>query len=883
MKKISLLFLFFFTFSVRAKENPANGFIENKGQIHDQHYQPRHDVLFGNSFDNFSLFLKASGVEYQISKIEETVQFNSIRDIKITSPSQISFYRIDLNWLNCNVNCQTQGNYSDSAHFIYYNQLESKGSLDVRRSSEVLYKNLYDGIDLKWYIKNGKVKYDFIVAAGKDHRQIEIEIKGAKKIQLNNSGDMIISTPFGDIVEHAPVVYQLNKKLKSKWKIINNHVQFEIENVDKSLPIVIDPAIRLWGTYFGGPAEDVTFYNNIDQAGNLYLTGHTGSTSNIATVGSHQTTFGGNGGNFGDAFLAKYNASGVLQWCTYYGGNGNDFGSSVAIDGTGNVYFTGSTTATNSNVIATAGAHQTVFGGGTSFGDAFLVKFNSAGVRQWGTYYGGTGNDYGDGLSIDGAGNIIMTGVTETTLGSVITTMGAHQTTFGGGLNDGFVVKFSPSGTRIWGSYYGGSGDDYANVAVCDASNNIYFTGYTSSSNANSISTAISHQPIYGGGTYDGFIVSLDANGNRLWGTYYGGNGADYAVNVISNSNNLYIAGSSSSSMGTAIATSGVFQSTYGGGLSDCFLLKLNTSGVRQWATYYGGLGADEFGYCSISTSGELYLAGRTTSSSSNTLIASSCAYQSSYGGGSYDDFLAKLTNNGQRLWGTYYGGAGTEDSPCCVCDQFGNVYLSGPTTSQTGTVIASFGSYQAIYGGGSADSYIAKFDGCIPSSPLNTTPLQNMTICSGNNTVLGASLTCNPYWFNVPTGGTPIFSGNTFTTGSLVSNTTYFIEESSCGVAAPRTAVSITVQVCTYISESQTYANSILIYPNPSSDFIYIDSNGINSLQILNALGEIVKEFIPSNEKIVEIDISALSSGIYFVKGKSQERTFSVKILVQK
>ncbi|MBK7668093.1 MAG: hypothetical protein IPJ32_12615, partial [Sphingobacteriaceae bacterium] len=399
-----------------------------------------------------------------------------------------------------------------------------------------------------------------------------------------------------------------------------------------------------------------------------------------------------------------------------------------------------------------AGAHQTVFGGGTSFGDAFLVKFNSVGVRQWGSYYGGAGNDYGDGLSIDGAGNIIMTGVTETTLGSVITTMGAHQTTFGGGLNDGFVVKFSPSGTRIWGSYYGGSGDDYANVAVADASNNIYFTGYTSSSNANSISTAISHQTIYGGGTYDGFIVSLDANGNRLWGTYYGGNGADYAVNVISNSNNLYIAGSSSSSMGTAIATSGVFQSTYGGGLSDCFLLKLNTSGVRQWATYYGGLGADEFGYCSISTSGELYLAGRTTSSSSNTLIASSCAYQSSYGGGSYDDFLAKLTNNGQRLWGTYYGGAGTEDSPCCVCDQFEMFIYLVPQRlkrEQLSLHSALIKLFMAVV---VQILILQKFDGCIPSSPLNTTPLQNMTICSGNNTVLGASLTYNPDWFNVPT-----------------------------------------------------------------------------------------------------------------------------------
>ncbi|MFO0436754.1 MAG: T9SS type A sorting domain-containing protein, partial [Sphingobacteriaceae bacterium] len=235
-----------------------------------------------------------------------------------------------------------------------------------------------------------------------------------------------------------------------------------------------------------------------DVSGNVYMTGETGSNTNIATVGAHQTAFGG-GSN--DAFLVKFNSAGVRQWGTYYGGTGDDYGISCISDASGNVYVSG---ITNSNTnIANVGSHQATFGGGTL--DAYLVKFNSAGVRQWGTYYGGSGNDFGWICITDASGNVYMAGGTNSNTN--IATAGTHQTTFGGGSNDAFLVKFNSAGVRQWGTYYGGTGVDFGYSCSNDATGNVYMSGDTDS-NTN-IATAGAHQTTFGGATEDAFLVKF--------------------------------------------------------------------------------------------------------------------------------------------------------------------------------------------------------------------------------------------------------------------------------------------------------------------------------------------------------------------------------------
>lgn len=319
-------------------------------------------------------------------------------------------------------------------------------------------------------------------------------------------------------------------------------------------------------------------------------------------------------------------------------------GSALAIDASGNIYLAGNATGSSEGV-ATPGAHQTTIGAQT---DAFLVKFNADGVRQWGTFYGGGGNDFATGLSTDPQGNVILCGYTNSSTN--IATAGSHQPTQAGVNNDGFVVKFNSDGQRLWGTYYGGTEVDYAFSIKADAQSNLYVAGTTQSSSG--IATAGSHQSAKGGTTLDAdaFLLKLDANGNRLWATYYGAAGSDGALAVaVSSDGRVAIAGGSNSA--GVIATANGFQTSVGGnGLpTDGYAAVFNTDGTRQYGTYCGGHSDDNSTAIAFTPAGALLMAGRTLSTGS--ALASAGAHQTSFNGDDnsassawFDGFVVKFS-----------------------------------------------------------------------------------------------------------------------------------------------------------------------------------------------------------------------------------------------
>jgi len=439
----------------------------------------------------------------------------------------------------------------------------------------------------------------------------------------------------------------------------------------------------------------------IDSNGDIFITGDTRSLTQIATVGAHQSIHG-TGANLMDAFLVKFNNSGVRQWGTYYGGNSDEQGFDVTTDANGNIYIVGSinNTLTSSTAIATPGAHQTTFGG---VQDAFIAKFNASGIRLWGTYYGGTGGEIAQGIDIDNNGDVYVTGSTSgTSSSSSIATAGTFQSVYSGASYDAFVVKFNPTGVRLWGTYYGGNGSDMSRKIVAANDGSIYILGDTKSTDV--IASPGAHQLAFGGGTQeDAFIVKFNNSGNRLWGTYYGGSGFDQSDYIITDQfGNVFIAGGTNSS--SSIATTGAYQSTIGGGV-DAFLVKFNNSGVRQWGTYFGGSSSDRgSGGLAIDIDGNIYMSGYTFS---NSGISTPDAYQSIFAG-SQDAFLAKFNTVGVRIWGSYYGGSGAEYGLGGLeLDASSNIFLSGQTTSTTG-ISTSF-SQQPITNGG-VDAFLVKF-----------------------------------------------------------------------------------------------------------------------------------------------------------------------------
>lgn len=746
--KVIILFLFGSILSTKAQQNKSTNtgsvfFQENKGQVCDQNYKTRHDVLFSGSANGINYHLTNSGISYQLNNVdswEETTDLKTNNQRKIATKTTI--YRVDINWLGANPNSKiVKGNELPGVSNFYLEQCRD-GALDVKSYEDITYKNIYNGIDLKWYEKIGELEYDFIVKPYADLKQIKIEIKGSEKLSINKKGELEIKTPLGTIIEKAPVAFQNNKQLAACWIVKNNIASFKIDNYDKTQTLIIDPALRKWGTYYGAAADDYGRGCKTDASGNVYLTGQTASntTTLIATTGSHQSSFGT---GTSDAYLAKFNTSGVRQWATYYGGTGIDVGYCVEVDGT-NEYIAGYSTSTT---IATVGSHQATAGGGN---DGFLVKFDQNGVRIWATFYGGNGSDIINACAKDASGNIYVTG--NTTSNAAIAISG-HQNTYAGG-GDAFLVKFNSSGVRQWGTYYGGASvTDNGNGCAVDATGMVYITGDAQTSTGTSIATAGAHQTTFGGGGIDAYLAKFSSAGVRQWGTYYGGSSVDFARGCVTDaSNNIFIVGETTSATTTLIATAGSHQTAFGGGSADAFFAKFNSAGVRQWGTYFGTNGADYGLSCTINNNGELLVVGNTNSPSG---ISTTGAHQINPAGG-IEGYLTAMNNNtGQQVWGTYYGsGTGADYSTGICTDNVGYLFMSGYTNFSGSTLaIATANGHQATPGGLN-DGFLVKFADC-PTLTLSIAASSN-TICSGQ----AATLTANGSGF----------TGYTWSTGSTNS-----------------------------------------------------------------------------------------------------------------
>jgi hypothetical protein len=532
-----------------------------------------------------------------------------------------------------------------------------------------------------------------------------------------------------------------------------------------------------------------------------------------------------------------------LVWGTYYGGSvGDERSGSCGVDGSGNVYLSGNTQSTS---FIASGGYQNTSGGGR---DAFLVKFNSLGVRQWATYYGGSSVDYDGGIATDGSENVYLSGITRSS--NRIASNG-HQNTYGGG-NDAFLVKFNSAGVRQWATYYGGSDGDNGGNCSTDGNGNVYLAGFT---NSTSDIASAGHQNIYGGGLGDAFLVKFNSDGVRQWATYYGGDSLDWGVSCSTDANgNIYLAGSAASTSNIIL---GGHQNIYGGGLYDVFLVKFNSTGVRQWATYYGGSGEDNGYNCATDMSGNIYLAGRTFSSNN---IASGGHRNTQ--GDSANAFLVKFNNAGVRQWATYYGGINYGGSDknysggFCAIDGSGNVYLAGSTLSTSN--IAS-GGYQNTFGG-MIDVFLVKFN--------NAGVRQWATYYGGS----GAEIT---------TGCATDGSGNVYLAGSTssFSNIASGGHRNTLEGGDDLFLAKFKNSQNSSISEKNTNRN-FNIYPNPSEKLINIETKEPEEWNavITDSKGAQIKQI--QFQKSTQLDINNYSPGVYYIQLTSKEEVLNYKFI---
>ncbi len=754
----------------QSEEFSASDFVENKGQICDQNRIYNQDIKFLYSSKNFKIQLKSNSFSYEVlnsTNGELSTPFQKISDDKRKNCGIVYYsHRVDITLPGANPNpvIIAEGKSNDYENF-YYEYTPADGVKYVYSYNTVIYKNIHPNIDLVFKSlndsKNG-VKYEFVVNPGGNPDNIKLAFEGQNELKLINNQTLLIKTFQGEIEETIPMCYTISAQgiktqVQGSFSLSGNIATFNLADYDKKLTLVIDPVPqKIWGTYCGGSGVDGSDNISTDGSGYIFISGQTESNSSIASSGAHQVTYGGNS----DAVLAKFNSNGQREWATYYGGSGQEY-SAWCIYTSGNCYLFGETSS--SSGISTNGSFQENYSGNQ---DVFLARFNSSGIRQWATYIGGSNSESTGGLSCDPGGNIYIQGVTDSD--NNISTTGSFQITRNGD-KDFYLMKFNSSGARQWGTYYGGSGYEWrgGNISV-NNTGGVSLCGETQSSNI-SISPG-AHQTTYGGNA-DCFLAYFNTDGQRQWATYCGGSGEDkIAQAFFDNNGNLFLAGRTTS--GSSIATAGTYQSTYNGGY-DGFLVKFNSSGVRQWGTYYGGSGDDVI-HSVLCMNNDIIISGNTSSSNG---VHTTNALQTSLAGGT-DGFIARLFSDGTRNWGSYIGGNGNETWLKMTFLSTDIIGLVGMTESSNG--IATIGTHQQSYGG-NGDLMLIALD--INPAMISTSTISPSSYCAGSS-------------INVPFTITGTYnSGNVFT-AQLSNSAGSFASPTSIGTLTSTNAGTINATI---------------------------------------------------------------------------------------
>ena len=333
----------------------------------------------------------------------------------------------------------------------------------------------------------------------------------------------------------------------------------------------LDPSGNLiWAKGFGGSSTDLGYEIAVDSTGNVYATGYFEGTSDFdPSAGAFNLTSTGER----DVFVLKVNPSGDLLWAKNFGGVNTETGYSVAVDGTGNVYTTGTFEFTADFDPGAATTNLSSAGGS----DVFVSKLDSSGNLIWAKRFGGSSDDTGRSIAVDSSGNVYTTGYFQ---GTVDFDPGAATTNLtSAGSDDIFISQLDLSGNLIWAKRIGGSGVDNGNSIAIDSTGNVYTTGFFSAT-ADFDPGAATFNLTTAGQT-DAFVSKLDPSGNLLWAKRIGGSSIDIGDALAVNSTgNIYTAGRFYATADFD-PSEGTTNFTPAGGV-DVFLLKLTPSGDTQ-------------------------------------------------------------------------------------------------------------------------------------------------------------------------------------------------------------------------------------------------------------------------------------------------------------
>jgi len=585
---------------------------------------------------------------------------------------------------------------------------QSSGWLkNIPTYSRVRYSQLYPGIDVVYYVNDGRLEYDVELARGADPSRIRLRVEGAQGLRVDDAGDLVIATVGGELRQHRPIVYQeLNgerRQVAGRYRLRGSEVRFVLGRYDRSQPLVIDPALT-WASYVlpSGSSNAGAAGVALDSAGNIYLTG-----TALATNG------------YNACFVAKLNSSGTTAaYLTLIGApDGDIVANAIAVDPAGNIYLAGASDSAYFGYYYADTTYLNYYAGYSI--DGLVMKLNNAAENLlFSHYFGGSGTDIFNGVALDPADNVYLVGTTNSTdlpVGTSGTTPPA-QTTLHGPLN-AFVVEFSSAGSLIYSTYLGGTGTDNGAAIAVDAGGDAFITGSTTSTNF-PVSSGAYQSTLKG--TTNAFVAKIaPTTGGLVYSTYLGGSANDEGNGIaVDSSGATYITGATSSS--NFPVTSGAYQSAYGSGSSgsNAFVTRLAGSGQSLlYSTYLGGSGTDAGYSIAIDSTGNAYIAGSTTSTNFPTSDAFQSSNQAS--SGIANAFVTGLNASGSGLlFSSYLGGNAAAPVPAGSTN-YGDYGTAVALNCAAGLVVAGItnstnfpatsGAYTPSYPGGAPDAFVAQ------------------------------------------------------------------------------------------------------------------------------------------------------------------------------
>jgi len=577
----------------------------------------------------------------------------------------------------------------------------------VNNYHAVIYKNLWDGIDLAYRMKNGSIKYEFILHPNANPGLIQVKVEGHEAITISSPGEMKIDIGQGrSIIDSGLDVFyadNVNEKVSASFVLLDEDIySYSFGHIDSGRTLIIDPLI--YSTFLGGSGFDYGVDVAVGNDGCAYVTGYTDSPNFPTTFGTFDSI---HDGSSIDIFVAKMGLHGdSFVYSTFIGDVSHDYSQAIAVDASGCAYITGYTMSYG--FPTTQGAYDKTYNGDSY--DAFVTKLSPFGDSLiYSTFLGGFSSDWGYGIAVDSGGYAYVTGDTWSA-NFPITPNAAFRTFNGGttGANDIFVTKLSQLGNSIiYSTFLGGNDYESSGDIAVDSNGYAYITGQTRS--ASFPITQGAFDRTHNGG-YDVFVSKISQSGTTLiFSTFLGGGNSDYGCDIaVGVWGHIYVTGYSTSV--DFPTTSGAYGEVSNGWI-DAFVTMLGKFGEELgYSTYLGGASSD-YGYgIALDSLGSAYVTGYTSSSD---YPATADAYDGTFNGAT-DAFMSKVSTSGTLLRSTYLGGAGNDYGRGIAIGASGFAYLAGETTSSDfpitpGALDTSFN--------GNTDAFVTKLDVAAPSA----------------------------------------------------------------------------------------------------------------------------------------------------------------------